>query len=49
MNGKTAKLMRKVNKLSRKDKRLYNQLDHKNRGVLKQFYRAVIEANKEQQ
>ena len=38
MNGKKAKLLRKVGKVDKKTKKMYNSLTHVERGVLTQFY-----------
>lgn len=46
MNGKKAKLMRKVGKVEKKDKKLYNQLTHDQKYVLKVLYTEIIERNK---
>jgi hypothetical protein len=42
MNGKTAKIMRKVNKVASSDKRLYNSLSHSERGRIKSFWNAAL-------
>ena len=47
MNGKKAKLMRKVGKgLTKKDKRLYNSLNSEEREVLAVLYNHIIKKNK---
>ena len=46
MNGKKAKLMRKVGKgLTKKDKRLYYKLNHAEKGFLSVMYKEIIERN----
>ena len=48
MNGKKAKLMRQVGKgLTKSDKRLYNMLNHVERGILANMYQTLIDNNKE--
>jgi len=42
MNGKTAKIMRKVNKVASSDKKLYNSLSHIDRGRIKSFWHAAL-------
>lgn len=48
MNGKKAKLLRKVGKVDKKTKRMYNSLSHVERGVLTQFYNFRLELAQEQ-
>jgi len=47
MNGKKAKLMRKVGKVDKQSKRLYNQLTSEQKEVLAVLYRHIIEKNKD--
>lgn len=48
MNGKQAKLMRKVGKgLTKKDKKLYNMLNRVERGILSDLYTTLIKNNEE--
>jgi len=48
MNGKKAKLMRQVGKgLTKSDKRLYNMLNHVERGILASLYQDLIDNNKD--
>jgi hypothetical protein len=47
MNGKRAKLMRKVGRgLTKKDKKMYNTLSHDQRGTLNALYKHLIETRK---
>jgi hypothetical protein len=39
MNGKQAKLMRKMGKVDKKTKRMYNSLSHVEKGMLSAYYR----------
>lgn len=43
MNAKKAKLMRKVGKIARKDKKLYNTLSHQEKTLLSEIYKFSIE------
>lgn len=45
MNGKKAKLLRKVGKLTKRDKKLYNMLSHEEKEVLAVLYRHLIDKN----
>jgi len=47
MNGKKAKQLRKVGKLTKRDKKLYNSLDHNQKEILSVLYKHLIEKNKE--
>lgn len=47
MNGKKAKLLRKVGKLTKNDKKLYNSLDQNQKEILGVLYKHLIEKNKE--
>ena len=38
MNGKKAKMMRKFGKVDKKTKKMYNSLNHVEKGTLKQVY-----------
>ena len=42
MNGKKAKLMRKVGKVERKDKKLYNSLSDEEKKLLSDIYQFSI-------
>lgn len=42
MNSKTAKIMRKVNKVASLDKKLYNSLSHIDRGRIKSLWSAAL-------
>jgi hypothetical protein len=42
MNSKKAKMLRKVGKTTRKDKRNYQKLNHDERFILKQIYDQVV-------
>lgn len=42
MNGKRAKLLRKVGKLDKHTKRLYNRLSHVEKGLLSAMYTDII-------
>jgi len=46
MNGKKAKLMRKYGKVDRKTKKMYNDLTHEERGLLKDIYNFNIDRKK---
>lgn len=46
MNGKKAKLLRKVGKVDKTTKRLYHKLNHAERGVLSDFYKFSVEKKK---
>lgn len=46
MNGKKAKLIRKVGKVERREKRLYNTLSHQEKTILSEIYKSVLEKNK---
>jgi hypothetical protein len=46
MNGKKAKLLRKVGKVDQTTKRLYHKLNHAERGVLGDFYKFSVEKQK---
>lgn len=49
MNSKKAKLMRKVGKVARKDKKLYNSLSHQEKEILGDVYKiAIARKNQEQ-
>lgn len=48
MNGKKAKLMRKVGKLARKDKKLYNTLSHPEKQILSDIYKTLVKNQKEE-
>jgi len=45
MNGKKAKLLRKVGKLTKRDKKLYNMLRHEEKEILAVLYQHIIEKN----
>ena len=45
MNGKKAKQLRKVGKLTKRDKKLYNTLNHNQREILTVLYQHLIEKN----
>ena len=47
MNGKRAKLLRKVGKLDKHTKRLYNRLSHFEKGYLSRFYLGIIARNEQ--
>jgi len=42
MNSKKAKLLRKVGKVARKDKKLYNSLSHQEKQILGDVYKIAI-------
>jgi len=46
MNGKKAKLLRKVGKVVRREKKLYNTLSHQEKAILSEIYESVLEKNK---
>jgi|DEB0MinimDraft_10_1074344.scaffolds.fasta_scaffold46245_4 hypothetical protein len=46
MNAKKAKLMRKVGKIARRDKKLYNTLSHQEKTVLGDVYKSISKAKK---
>lgn len=46
MNSKKAKQLRKVGKLTKRDKKLYNSLDHNQKEILGMLYNHLIEKNK---
>ena len=43
MNGRVAKLLRKTGKVDKRSKRLYNQLSHREKGLLLKFYKYVAD------
>ena len=45
MNSKRAKLLRKVGKLDKMTKRLYNRLSHNEKGLLSTMYTEIIARN----
>lgn len=48
MNGKKAKLFRKVGKIiDKKEKKMYNSLNHVERGILSGLYKHIVENNVE--
>lgn len=49
MNGKKSKLLRKVGKVDKVTKKLYNKLNHAERGVLGDFYEFTIKNNAEKE
>lgn len=46
MNGKKAKMMRRVGKVDKRTKRLYNQLSHPEKGLLTDVYQFMEEKEK---
>ena len=46
MNAKKAKLMRKVGKVARREKKLYNTLSHQEKAILSEVYESVLKAKK---
>lgn len=48
MNSKKAKLFRKVGKIiDKKEKAMYNSLNHRDKGILSGIYRHIVEVNAE--
>ena len=46
MNGKKSKLIRKVGKVERREKKLYNTLSNQEKTILSEIYKSVLEKNK---
>ncbi len=44
MNGKTAKLLRKIGRNTKKGKRMWNEMNHFQRGETRSLIKASIEA-----
>jgi len=48
MNGKKAKQLRKVGKIAKRDKKLYNSLSHEQKEILGHLYNHILEKNKKE-
>ena len=47
MNGKKSKLMRRAGKLDKSSKKLYNTLNHREKGVLGEVYTKILNTSSE--
>jgi len=45
MNGKKAKMLRKVGRVEKRTKKLYNTLSHEEKSILSKVYKTAIENN----
>ena len=48
LNGKKAKQLRKVGKIAKRDKKLYNSLSHEQKEILGHLYNHILEKNKKE-